>query len=1024
MEKLRGRPVGSKNRKTLFRETRSKAASNRKSFPDIEDELPPFSLPDTSGLKRVSREASEKSENNEIKQKSTEKNNIENNDLKSNSVSVKKSLSNIEDELPPCSLPDTSGLRRISRIADEKSQNGELQEELNEKTIGDARTPAPKRLFSNIFRNSTIKCQESRKRKESSIGIRVSPRKIRKVCNSPKVQEVKNKTSQKTVPEKSIDLLNLTTESINDKKKNKANSKVGSAFERSSFEQNTEISNDNLDSEIVDEIEESDKTIETYKKKYESCRVMLIKERKKNESKRESQVKELELLKKQSFESSIALTKAKIENDKLKKECEKLKIALQNSNQVINKSQDIISQLRKKISEKDMQVAAVNKQIENYEQNQPSLRKGGKTFSRETKLYVFSMLERCISYENIDYTLKRSIKCFLNRELDDCISRRTFYKWTKEFKICSLCISGYLLEEFIKKNGKGVLFHDEATLKNEKLQIFVLCGNADGIFYEILLGAVEAKDKSTESTIEMFEKLIGSLAKVTKSFKFKFLQDTYNSIYGYLSNNIKTEKISYDSLSEIANRGKDPNEIRKYVTYSCVSYIGSDISKTIEKSLHNLSSGQETLNILKQLSKDLCIKSYAYRPIITAFRISTEDEERETSTSESNFTFIIDDDFQICKIIYQDINYTHNEILNYSKINNGMHELCKKVAPILQSKEIINVIAFTLYLHELFIFPIVRAGESSDIRQFLRYMKHLTEVIEIDQYSKLLDVEKIKAEFGDNYNIFKYEILNALSKMIKSVFEDNSVRSEKEKMIKVLKETVEDVKNKFINVYEKIVNEENYSACSIKTQTTIIAEHIFQKVRHNSSKSPYKDMVMKSAQVAASYNNMTEMLESISNNELDDIFDRVKVLTCVVENDFKDLSESVSKDKMDTCSKLTESCERRNTKLKVSKFLNEQLGAKETIKAMEEINEILAKLLSQNQKEKFLRHQLRLWKKDKNSIIEVPKMSNETDKYQRVYKQLQYCVNKFNDSIMSSITYQNYSHNDDEESSDESSGYP
>uniref|UniRef100_A0A0N5B4R0 Uncharacterized protein n=1 Tax=Strongyloides papillosus TaxID=174720 RepID=A0A0N5B4R0_STREA len=51
-------------------------------------------------------------------------------------------------------------------------------------------------------------------------------------------------------------------------------------------------------------------------------------------------------------------------------------------------------------------------------------------------------------------------------------------------------------------------------------------------------------------------------------------------------------------------------------------------------------------------------------------------------------------------------------------------------------------------------------------------------------------------------------------------------------------------------------------------------------------------------------------------------------------------------------------------------------------------------------------------------------MSNETDKYQRVYKQLQYCVDKFNDSIMSSITYQNYSHNDDEESSDESSGYP
>uniref|UniRef100_A0A0N5C3I5 DUF659 domain-containing protein n=1 Tax=Strongyloides papillosus TaxID=174720 RepID=A0A0N5C3I5_STREA len=764
-------------------------------------------------------------------------------------------------------------------------------------------------------------------------------------------------------------------------------------------------------------------TIFSLKSKLESNRVMLSNERRKNEASKQQYSEEIDSLREQIVENCCILSKVRCENTSLKKENEKLKANLNNVVLMSEKSQKTINELKTELLEKDIKLNTLKSEIVNQSSSKVNLRTNSKQFTRDTKKYVFSMLEHLASYELIDKALKEASKCFFKQEIDHGISIRTIYRWTKEFKVCSLYTTAYLLKEFIKRKGKGILFQDETTLKNEKLQTFILCGNAEGEYYEILLGTVEIVDKSAESIVESFEMLIGTLAKVIKSYDDKLLKDTYNCIYGFMGDNARTGKKAYKKFEERANLGKKDWEIRNYITYSCVAHIGSNLSKAFGESLKKLKSGEETLEFVKQVSKELCLRSCAYHPpaialdAFTKNRISIEKQAGKTSIKpETKITSIAGNRLQIYGVICQDILYSYEELLEFSKMHEAAYDICKKILAMLQNKETVNIIIFTSYIHEMFIYPIIRAAESCDLRNFIDRLKHIIEQLELFKYEKLPDIKKIEEDFGNKYKAFKYETLKTLSKLMERIYNDNSPASEKNKIIKVLKETVGSIKKRFIDVYDEIFKNDAYSDCLIKSQTNIVAERVFSQIKHTATKAPNKNITMRCAQVAAAHNKMTEVMERMTVKELDDLFNDIGILAKDLESDFRNWSENIVKGKVDICTKLVEQTERRQMKQYAKDLLDEQLKEKEPITLMEKINEILSVLSSNSQKEKFLNHQIQLWKKIDKGRIKYPKPDKDITRSQQMLKKIEYRISRINEPETLEETIEDLMENDEQNS--------
>uniref|UniRef100_A0A0N5BUP3 Uncharacterized protein n=1 Tax=Strongyloides papillosus TaxID=174720 RepID=A0A0N5BUP3_STREA len=410
---------------------------------------------------------------------------------------------------------------------------------------------------------------------------------------------------------------------------------------------------------------------------------MLTEEIKNNETKIKSQSESINLFKSKIFEISSDLLKYKEENEQLRKfneeikgENEKLRIALQNSNQTVNKAQEIIQELRGQATENEIEIGILNSQIKKSDQSQPSAGKDIKIFTRDLKMFIFSMLENCHNYNDINNMVKKSINHFLNREIDDDMSQKLLCKWKEEFEVCSVYVSGYMLEEFIRKKGKGVLIQRKITLKNKKLQTFVLCGNAEGRFYEILLGAIEVKNNSAEYMVKCFEELLETLANVTNNLKEDFILDIYNAIYGYMNDNTRSGKKIYNLFNEKVYFGKDPNDIRKYITYSSISYIGINILKTIEKLVYNLTEGKKIFVFLRNISKELCQENCNYYPSAVAFNnfiknklIREKNEGKKAIKPESKISSIEGSSTQMYGIICQDIIYSYSDLIEFSKIN-------------------------------------------------------------------------------------------------------------------------------------------------------------------------------------------------------------------------------------------------------------------------------------------------------------------------------------------------------------------
>uniref|UniRef100_A0A0K0EAX6 DUF659 domain-containing protein n=1 Tax=Strongyloides stercoralis TaxID=6248 RepID=A0A0K0EAX6_STRER len=550
------------------------------------------------------------------------------------------------------------------------------------------------------------------------------------------------------------------------------------------------------------------------------------------------------------------------------------------------------------------------------------------------------------------------------------------------FKVCSFFVSGYLLKEFISNNGKGILFQDETTLKNEELQTFILRGNANNQYYEIVLGTCEIEDKSAECLINTFEKLIGILAKVTNSFKDKLLEDTYSCIYGFMGDETTTGKKFYRLFEKKIVRCRDIGLRYQIIEYSCVAHIGSNISKQIAKYIDCFNNGKETLQFVKQVSKEFCIRSCAYHPLAIAFQTFCKDKVNKEIIgikSMPKITSIAGNRFQVYGVICQDILNAYSELLEFSTSIGTPFDICQKINHMLQTEDVTNTIILIAYLHEIFVYPIIRSAEIHNMRDFVSYIKHMFSVFETNNFTRIIELEDIKNEYADATKISNISSLNMLSNLMENRVLQATSDSYKEKIKTVFKETIKFVNERFVNVYENIFDEQDKTQhVSLKSFTNIISERVFAQLKKTSQLAPYKTITMRCAQISAAHNKMDKVLEKMPPDELNKFFNSLPQLTKSVENDLKIWSHNITESKIKKYSDLAEKYE------------------KKTIKSMNEIVQIIAKFSSENQKEKFLNHQLKLWKYEVKK--KEPKLEKGIEKDQKSYKKLEYYVKRFSET--------------------------
>uniref|UniRef100_A0A0N5BPZ3 HTH_48 domain-containing protein n=1 Tax=Strongyloides papillosus TaxID=174720 RepID=A0A0N5BPZ3_STREA len=415
MERSRGKRPGSKTRRTLFRESRISSFSGHEDE-SRERELPVFNAPDISILRDISRDRDERLRRLESRERRKR-----------------------EDE------------ERRRREDEERRREDEERKRREEE--------AEKRRREEEAERRRREEEVERRRREEEC----SSRKYARLDDSSRYEA---RETSKIVSEGLSRYFSEAVESERERRERREQSRERSELKRNNYMNRTKDPKDYW----ACRLEQSN---EAARKKIESHRAMLWKERKSNENDRQKYSKEIEDLNKELSRQMSLVTKIQKENDLLKKENSMLKTNLNNANYAVEKSHKLTTELQSEIIEKNIQLGLVNKELEDQRNVGINLHKDGKTFTLNTKKYVFGMLECFTPYEKIEFGLKQAAKCFFNQELECGISIRTIYKWSKEFKVCSLYVSGYLLKEFIAKKGNGTLFQDETTFKNEKLQTFI-----------------------------------------------------------------------------------------------------------------------------------------------------------------------------------------------------------------------------------------------------------------------------------------------------------------------------------------------------------------------------------------------------------------------------------------------------------------------------------------------------------------------------------------------------------------------
>uniref|UniRef100_A0A0N5B5W4 DUF659 domain-containing protein n=1 Tax=Strongyloides papillosus TaxID=174720 RepID=A0A0N5B5W4_STREA len=649
MERSRGKRPGSKTRRTLFRESRISSFSGHEDE-SRERELPVFNAPDISILRDISRDRDERLRRLESRERRKR-----------------------EDE------------ERRRREDEERRREDEERKRREEE--------AEKRRREEEAERRRREEEVERRRREEEC----SSRKYARLDDSSRYEA---RETSKIVSEGLSRYFSEAVESERERRERREQSRERSELKRNNYMNRTKDPKDYW----ACRLEQSN---EAARKKIESHRAMLWKERKSNENDRQKYSKEIEDLNKELSRQMSLVTKIQKENDLLKKENSMLKTNLNNANYAVEKSHKLTTELQSEIIEKNIQLGLVNKELEDQRNVGINLHKDGKTFTLNTKKYVF--------------------------------------------------------------------------------------------------GTVEIADKSAESIVKAFENLLRTLAKVTGTFEQKLIDDTYNCIHGFMRDNARTGKKAYELFEKKINEEKESNEIRKCVTYSCLAHVAGNRS-------------------------------------------------------------------QIYGVICQDLLYNYSDLIEFSKINENTYGICKKILTMLQCEEVVNILAFTAYLHELLIYPIIRAAESPDIKEFLDYMKHLTEFIEVRNCLELPKIEKIEEEF-------------------EKVFKNENSTSQKHKIAKIMEETIREVKERFIKVYEKIIKEEARIGCSIKNQTNIISERIFPQIKHTTVRASHKNIIMRSAQVAAAHNKMMEVIDRMNQEEQNELFKNIKSMGLSLESDFRSYSE-------------------------------------------------------------------------------------------------------------------------------------
>uniref|UniRef100_A0A0N5BBJ2 Uncharacterized protein n=1 Tax=Strongyloides papillosus TaxID=174720 RepID=A0A0N5BBJ2_STREA len=141
-----------------------------------------------------------------------------------------------------------------------------------------------------------------------------------------------------------------------------------------------------------------------------------------------------------------------------------------------------------------------------------------------------------------------------------------------------------------------------------------------------------------------------------------------------MSDNANTCKKAYALFREKSNRLRKTEAERIYLTYSCIAHIGGNISKKIGNLLSNSVTGEKTLTFVKQVSKELCLRSVAYHPPASAFKIFTNNrvsgkkkEAKLNIRPEVKISSVAGNRLQVYGVICQEIIHGYNELLEFPR---------------------------------------------------------------------------------------------------------------------------------------------------------------------------------------------------------------------------------------------------------------------------------------------------------------------------------------------------------------------
>uniref|UniRef100_A0A0N4ZHV4 ULP_PROTEASE domain-containing protein n=1 Tax=Parastrongyloides trichosuri TaxID=131310 RepID=A0A0N4ZHV4_PARTI len=585
-------------------------------------------------------------------------------------------------------------------------------------------------------------------------------------------------------------------------------------------------------------------------------------------------------------------------------------------------------------------------------------------FSDTLTRLIFSHFEQWSDYENIPNLVIEELKNTGFNTSDFELGRSKINKFAEQFKVCALHCSGYLLKRFIDNKGKGVIFYDKTTMKDQELETFILCGKIEDEYYQINIGTVESTSDKEKRNYVGFNKLINAIAKTIDEDEKQFRDKVYNCLDGLMNDCIAPDRYCRNIIERARIVANNDNR-EKLTNYSCLANIARSLSKNFSDYIGDLDFGSESVEFTKEISKKLCKMNLIHYPSSEYYLAKLEGSSKKDLEIASYDGCRIEALGTICNNVFK----AREVLLEFAEETKDKYEISKEILLMLNKKEYINNIAFVSYVHELMIYPIQRAGNFSNIAPFVKFSeKFMRELKE-----KYVPFSEIKLFLPAEYiNIFNFEKLEKVEEQ----YEKYGTREQRKIIIKM----TEYINKQFIKKFKNISKEEKKAGIVIKSPVNIIYEDLLATIKMKADFSKHESISLRNAQISASMNNMTEVLKNMPKKDFRNADFKSVVMDRELSRIFRDWDKENTKTNIEGYNFLFSKEEREEAEKKSKELCDNLINRNKIIKTIGEVENIIDKLATKKHIMTFVGHQIKLRKESiKNKGLEVPRKLRSRD---------------------------------------------